>query len=102
MLVNTALIARNCESRRACTSENFFIIILEEVDKGMKVKGIKIWCFSKQLSTIMKSPVTIQNYDSMNSCSKTCLYERWRWGSFAVDAHMPDKNVPMPESFITE
>ncbi|GFT16133.1 tigger transposable element-derived protein 4 [Trichonephila clavipes] len=57
------------------------------------------------LSTIIRNRDKLQNYDSLNSCSKrrrTCVYEDFDEAVLKWIHTMQDKNVPISEPFVIE
>ncbi|GBN41780.1 Tigger transposable element-derived protein 6 [Araneus ventricosus] len=74
------------------------------VDKGVKKDiALKFGIPPNSLSTIMKKCNKIQNYDSLNSCSKrlkTCVYEDVDEAVLKWIHKMRDKDVPISGSFI--
>ncbi|GBL81979.1 Tigger transposable element-derived protein 4 [Araneus ventricosus] len=94
-------------SKRKCLSIKEKILILHEVDKGVKKKRIalKFGIPPNSLSTIIKNRDKIQNYDSSNSCSKrlkTCVYEDVDEEVLNWIHTMPYKNVSISGPFIIE
>ncbi|GBO22116.1 Major centromere autoantigen B [Araneus ventricosus] len=94
-------------SKRKCLSINEKNLFLHEVDKGVKKKDIalKFGIPPNSLSNIIKNCNKIQNYGSLNSCSKrlkTCVYEDVDEAVLKWIHTIRDKNVPISGLFIIE
>ncbi|GFT47019.1 tigger transposable element-derived protein 4 [Nephila pilipes] len=94
-------------SKRKCLSIKQKNLILQEVDKGVKKKdtALKFDIPPNSLSTIIKNRDKLQNYDSLNSCSKclrTCVYENADEAVLKWIHTMRDKNVPISGPFVIE
>ncbi|GBM38509.1 hypothetical protein AVEN_24599-1 [Araneus ventricosus] len=94
-------------SKRKGLSIKEKILILHEMDKGVKKKDIslKFGIPPNSLSTIIKNRDEIQNYKSSNSCSKrlkTYVYEAVDETVLKWIHTMRDKNVPISGPFIIE
>ncbi|GBM25690.1 Tigger transposable element-derived protein 4 [Araneus ventricosus] len=94
-------------SKRKCLSIKEKNLILHEVDKGVKKKDIalKFGILLNSLSTIIKNSDKMQNFDSLNSCSKrlkTCVYKDVDKAVLKWIHTMRDKNLPISGPFIIE
>ncbi|GFW96463.1 tigger transposable element-derived protein 4 [Trichonephila clavipes] len=76
------------------------------VDKGVKKEdmALKFVIPPNSLSTIIRNRDKLQNYDSLNSCSKrrTYAYEDFDEAVLKWIHTMRDKNVPISEPFVIE
>ncbi|GFW94902.1 tigger transposable element-derived protein 4 [Trichonephila clavipes] len=94
-------------SKRKCLSIKEKNGTLQEMDKGVKKKDIalKFGIPPNSLSTIIRNRDKLQNYDSLNSCSKrlrTLVYEDVDEAVLKWIRTMRDKNVPISQPLVIE